>query len=271
MPPLPAEVVAFDWRSAPAHCRIAYLRGAMLARGSLSVAAAGSHLELVVPVDELESHAALATAVGHPAGLRVRRGRGVLTWKNSESIVGLLRRLGASASTLELESRLVGRAVHGHLNRVVNAEHANLRRAVAAAQRQLSDIDALDGRGDLARLPKPVRRVAEARRRAPEATLAELAANLDLSRSQVQRAFQTIESAALHGGEDDPGRDVTRARHEELMAVSRPVIVAGNWKMNSTPDAAASLADEIANATESRASRACSARRSSASLQCAKR
>ncbi len=151
----PDEVEAFDWRPAAAHCRIAYLRGAVLAHGSLSVAAAGSHLELVVPVDELESHAELAVAVGHPAGLRIRRGRGVLTWKNSESIVGLLRRLGASASTLELESRLVGRAVHGHLNRVVNAEHANLRRAVAAAHRQLNDIDALDGRGELARLPKP--------------------------------------------------------------------------------------------------------------------
>ena len=165
----PMNVEAFDWRSAAGHCRIAYLRGAVLARGSLSVAAAGWHLELVVPVDELESHAQLAAAVGHPAGLRIRRGRGVLTWKNSDSIVGLLRRLGASASTLELESRLVGRAVHGHLNRVVNAEHANLRRAVAAAHRQLADIDALDGRGDLARLPKPVRRVAEARRRSPEA------------------------------------------------------------------------------------------------------
>jgi len=203
----PSDGPPFDWRTAEAHCRIAYLRGAVLARGSLSVAAAGSHLELVVPEDELESHAELAEAIGHTAGLRIRRHRGVLTWKSSELIVGLLRRLGASASTLELESRLVGRAVHGHLNRVVNAEHANLRRAVAAAHRQLTDIEALEESGDLARLPKPVRRVAEARRRAPEATLAELAANLDLSRSQVQRAFQTIESAALHGGEDDDGQD----------------------------------------------------------------
>jgi len=34
------------------------------------------------------------------------------------------------------------------------------------------------------------------------------------------------------------------------MAVSRPVIVAGNWKMNSTPESAGSLATEIAAATE---------------------
>ena len=207
-----SEIEAFDWRTVAAHCRLAYLRGVVLARGSLSVAAAGSHLELVVPPDELDSHAALAAAVGHPAGARTRRGRGVLTWKNTESIVGLLRRMGASASTLELESRLVGRAVHGHLNRVVNAEHANLRRAVAAAHRQLADIDALDERGRLGRLSRQTRRVAAARRRAPEATLAELAANLDLSRSQVQRAFQAIESAALHADGDEAGAGDVGAR-----------------------------------------------------------
>jgi hypothetical protein len=106
--------------------------------------------------------------------------------------------MGASAGTLELESRLVGRAMTGHLNRVVNAEHANLRRAVRAARRQLDDIDALERRDALRRLPRDARRVAAARRRAPEATLSELAARLDLSRSRVQRAFEQIGSAALH-------------------------------------------------------------------------
>jgi DNA-binding protein WhiA len=196
------DVGGFDIATAPVHCRISYLRGAVLAHGSLSVSATGSHLELVVPGDELAAHADLVAGLGYPAGARVRRGRGVLTWKNAETIVNLLRLLGASATTLELETRLVGRSVHGHLNRVANAEHANLRRAVAAASRQLADIELLDGRGELSRLPKQVRRVAESRRRAPEATFAELAANLDLSRGQVQRAFQFIESAALHAGEE---------------------------------------------------------------------
>jgi DNA-binding protein WhiA len=200
------DPATFDLDVAPPHCRVAYLRGVFLAHGSLSVSAAGSHLELVVPGDELDRHASLADGLGYSAGTRLRRGRGVLTWKNAETIVSLLRRLGASATTLELEARLVGRAVHGHLNRVVNAEHANVRRAVAAASRQLSEIELLDGRGELRRLPKQVRRVAESRRRAPEATLAELAANLDLSRGQVQRAFHVIEGAALHLDAASEGR-----------------------------------------------------------------
>jgi DNA-binding transcriptional regulator WhiA len=57
--------------------------------------------------------------------------------------------------------------VAGQLNRVVNAEHANLRRAVAAARRQLADIESLERQGTLRRLPRQVRLIARARRRAP--------------------------------------------------------------------------------------------------------
>jgi DNA-binding protein WhiA len=140
---------------------------------------------------------------GLPANARLRRGRGVLTWKSADTVTDFLRRIGASASTLELESRLVHRALSGHLNRVVNAENANLRRAVIAARRQLSDIDSLERRGVLRRMTPDVRRVAAERRRAPEATFSELATKLEMSRSQVQRAFDQIGSAALHDVTDE--------------------------------------------------------------------
>jgi DNA-binding protein WhiA len=193
----------FDWDAAKDHCRTAWLRGAFLARGSLSVTSTGTHLELIVDGADLEGMAERLAAIGLPAGARVRRSRGVLTWKNADTITELLRRIGASAATLELESRLVHRALTGHLNRVVNAENANLRRAVDAAGRQLADITALEARGALPRLPRDARRVAAERRRAPEATLSEIAATLDMSRSQVQRAFDLIGSAALHDVSDD--------------------------------------------------------------------
>ena len=188
----------FEWATAPEHDRIAWLRGALLAHGSLSVTLTGTHLELIVDPADLEPLSAWLAANGYVAGARLRRGRGVLTLKSAESILGLLRRLGASGVTLEMESRLISRAVTGQLNRVVNAENANLRRAVAAARRQLADIESLERQGALRRLPRHVRLIARARRRAPEATFSQLAADLDLSRGQVQRAFGVIESAALH-------------------------------------------------------------------------
>lgn len=193
-----SPITRFDWDAAAGHCRVAYLRGTVLAHGSFSVGTAGTHLELLVDPDELSIASRRLAEMGYPAGVRIRRGRGVLTWKNAAAILDLLRLVGASGVTLEIEARLVGRTLHGHLNRVVNAEHANLRRAVAAARRQLAEIEALERSGALRRLPPRTRRVAAARRRAPEATFSELATGLDLSRGQVQRAFERIGSAALH-------------------------------------------------------------------------
>jgi DNA-binding protein WhiA len=192
----------FDWTSAADHCRAAYLRGAFLARGSLSVTSTGTHLEVVVDPSEMNALAEHLSAVGLPPNKRLRRGRGVLTWKSADQITELLRRMGATTATLDMEARLVSRQMTGHLNRVVNAEHANLRRAVTAARRQLDDIEALEASGGLRRLPRDARRVAAARRRAPEATFSELAARLDLSRSRVQRAFEQIGSAALQHESD---------------------------------------------------------------------
>jgi len=198
-----ATDASFDWDSAAEHCRTAYLRGVFLAHGSFSIGATGTHLELIVDADDLDEMARRVAQAGLPANARMRRGTGVLTWKSADMITDFLRRIGASAATLELESRLVNRALTGHLNRVVNAENANLRRAVIAARRQLDDIDALEARGVLQRLPRDVRRVATERRRAPEATFSELATTLGMSRSQVQRAFGLIEGVALHDTTDE--------------------------------------------------------------------
>jgi DNA-binding protein WhiA len=191
----------FDWRAAALHCRTAYLRGLMLAHGSLSISGAGTHLELVLPLTAADDATGRVAALGYPAGVRARRGKGVLTWKDADSIIGLLRRLGASAAVLEIETRLLGRSLRGHMNRVVNAESANVRRAVEAAHRQLSDIEVLEQTNGLRGLSRQTKRVVAARRSAPEATFGELAAAVGLSRGQVQRAFYEVESAALHHGD----------------------------------------------------------------------
>jgi DNA-binding protein WhiA len=188
----------FDWYAAQRHCRLAYLRGLLLAHGSLSVSGTGTHLELVLPMAHASVIAEGVKELGFPAGRRLRRERGVLTWKDSESIIDLMRRLGSTSAALELETRLLGRSLRGHMNRVVNAESANLRRAVDAAHRQLANIETLERGDELRRLSPRARRVVDARRRAPEATFAEIAASLGMSRGQVQRAFDEVESAALH-------------------------------------------------------------------------
>ena len=192
-----------DFPALPEHCRMAYLRGRFLARGSLSLAGGRTHLEFVLRPDEAPTLAGWLSVAGLPASWRLRRGRGVVTWKSGETVGLFLRRIGAGAALLELEARQVSRALRGELNRVLNAESANLQRSVAAAGRQLAAIELLNADGRLGAQPYVVRLVADGRRETPEATLTELAERLSLHRSAVQRALDRLERLAL-GEEEVP-------------------------------------------------------------------
>lgn len=192
-----SDIPAFDWDAAAEHCRVAWLRGLFLAHGSLSLVGGRSHLEFVVEPDEAPVLATRLEAIGLPASVRLRRGRGVVTWKSGESIGHFLRVLGGGAALLELEARAVARALRGELNRVINAEAANLQRAVAASSRQLEAIAVLAADGRLAAQSHPVRAVAAARREIPEATLAELAERAGVHRSAAQRALERLERLAF--------------------------------------------------------------------------
>jgi hypothetical protein len=206
---------AFDWPAAAEHCRMAYLRGLFLAHGSLSLASGRTHLEFVVDPEVAPSLAERLGDVGLPAAWRIRRRRGVVTWKSGDTVGLFLRRIGAGGALLELEARQVSRALRGDLNRVLNAESANLQRAVGAAGRHLAAIGELDVDGRLAEQPYVVRLVAEARRETPEATLAELAERLGLHRSAVQRALERVERLALHPDEG-AGRRTARAARRTI-------------------------------------------------------
>ncbi len=201
----------FAWGTARDHCRAAYLRGLFLAQGSLSLASGRTHLEFVVDAAQAPALAARLAEEGMPASWRIRRGRGVVTWKSAETIVTFLRRAGAGAALLELEARQVSRAMTGELNRVINAESANLTRAVEAAGRNLAAIEVLTADGRIAAQPYVVRVVADARRDSPESTLAELAERLGMHRSAVQRALERIERLALNDDGDAGRRSAGRS------------------------------------------------------------
>jgi DNA-binding protein WhiA len=174
-----------------------------LSRASLSLASGRTHLEFVLEPGPAATLAGRLADVGLPANVRLRRGRGVVTWKSTERVGSFLRGIGGGSALLELEVRQVARSMRGDMNRVLNAESANLQRAVAAASRQLAAIDMLEADGRLGGQPYVVRAVAAARRETPEATLAELAERTELTRSAVQRALVRMERLAFDPA--DPG------------------------------------------------------------------
>ena len=198
-------IATFDWDASADHCRLAWLRGLFLAHGSLSLSGGRTHLEFLVSAPDAALLAARLGRADLPASWRIRRGRGVVTWKNGDLVGTFLRRIGAAGALLEVEARQVSRALRGDLNRVINAESANLQRAVGAAGRQIAAIDDVAATGELARQPYVVRSVAAARRETPEATFGELAERLGIHRSTVQRALARIERLALLPDDGDRG------------------------------------------------------------------
>lgn len=224
----PTTSSSFEWTRAADHCRMAWLRGTFLAHGSLSLSG-GSHLELVVPPSRVDVLAARLSEIGLSAPLRVRRGQGVITWKGRDKVLTFLRRAGASAAALELESRAITRTLGSDLNRVLNAENANLKRSAEASTRQIAAIEQLEGAGRLERLPGFERDLVRLRRAEPGHTISDLAAQLSVSRGRVQRSLERVESmaeairpeptwddaghaAGAHRGQLEDAHDIVRGR-----------------------------------------------------------
>ena len=179
-------------------CRAAYLRGAFLGGGSLSIHGS-PHLELrTASADSATLLRELAAADDVVLGVVERDSHAVAYAKSWEAIESLLALAGSSETVLALEERAVLAATREQANRRANADHANLVRTSRAAQSQLDAVERLRAEGTLDRLPDSLREAAELRRRHPTASLRELAARTDppASRAAVHRRLRRLEELA---------------------------------------------------------------------------
>jgi DNA-binding protein WhiA len=165
-------------------CRAAYLRGAFLGAGSISLGQS-PHVELRTSSRESAGVLArLARAEGVELAVAERATHSVAYAKSWETIESLLAVMGATETVLTLEERAVLAETRGRANRLANADHANLVRTSRSARRQLQALARLD----VGTLPDPLRDAAELRLRYPTASLRELAT----------RASPPVTKAALH-------------------------------------------------------------------------
>ena len=186
----------WTWADAKACDRRAFLRGVLL-NGSISLGRAGTHIEFVFR-DPSRARRLLEwlRSVGVHGGTLVRRGRSVVYLKGQEEVATLLRLTGANRTLLDFEAGRVARDVRNRLNRLLNAEEANVDRTVRAADRQLQAIAQLAASGELDRLPDGLRDAAVQRQRQPDADLDTLASALGVSRSAVNHRLRRLVALA---------------------------------------------------------------------------
>jgi DNA-binding protein WhiA len=172
-------------------CRAAYLRGAFLGAGSISLGRS-PHVELrTTSIESAEFLVRLAAAEDVELASVERTSHAAAYAKSWEAIESLLAVMGAAETVLALEERSVLAETRGRANRLANADHANLIRTNRSARRQL---DAL-ARLDLDALPDRLKEAAELRLRHPTESLRELAARADppATKAALHRRLRRLE------------------------------------------------------------------------------
>ncbi len=186
---------------ARACCRAAYLRGALLATGSVSAPPA-AHLELrTATTAGARFLADIAAADGFALAVGARRGHALAYAKSADTIADLLAFVGASDAALRLGERAVVAATRERANRLANADHGNIGRTTAAAEAQLRAIERLRADGRLEHLAPELRELAELRVRHPTVSLRELADRCrpPASKAAAQRRLAKLRRLAANG------------------------------------------------------------------------
>ena len=143
--------------------RLAFLRGAFLAGGSVTDPAKRYHLELITSHYKVSRETyALLLDVG-------------FYFKQSNYIEDFLTAIGAQVAAMGVMEAKVEKDLRNGVNRRVNCETANLTKVVDASIGQLAAIRKLEENGVLRTLPQKLQQTAQLRRDNPEATLSELA------------------------------------------------------------------------------------------------
>jgi cell division protein WhiA len=175
-------------------CRAAYVRGALLASGSVS-APPSPHLEVRSETREgAEAVAASAAAEGGELTVTERADHAVAYAKGIDRIAGVLAAAGASEAALALQERAVVGSTRAFANRLANADHANLVRTGRAAHAQLEAVRRLQRDGRLEQLSPPLREIALLRLKYPSRSLRDLAEKCDppASKSAAHRRLQAL-------------------------------------------------------------------------------
>ena len=175
-------------------CRSAYLRGALLAAGSVS-GPPSPHLE-VRSESRAGAETVAAAAMAEGAELRVssRAEQSLAYAKGIDRIAGVLAAAGASDAALSLQERAVVGSTKARANRLANADHANLVRSGRAAHSQLEAVRRLQRSRRLGELSPRLREIAELRQKHPSLSLRELGAKCDppVTKATAHRRLATV-------------------------------------------------------------------------------
>lgn len=155
----------------------ALVRGAFLARGSISDPDASYHADISMPdEDSAEEIARAMRLIELPAKISRSRGRWTVYVKSGDAVSEFLGRIGASGAYMKMESARVMKEMRGGVNRQVNCDSANIAKTQRASEKQREAIERIERAIGLEKLPASLGELARLRMENADATLEELGA-----------------------------------------------------------------------------------------------
>ena len=175
--------------------KVAYLRGAFLAGGSVNRPEAQYLLQIVSrTAAEQILIRDLLTKLDFNAGLCERKKRFVVWLREGDTVCDFLGMIGAAAAVERFEVARNLKEVRAQVNRIVNVETAALNKSIRATQQQLADIKILLDKK--APVKERFREAMQLRLDNPSCTIGELAEKINMSRAGLVYRYQIIHRLA---------------------------------------------------------------------------
>lgn len=193
-------IVPDEWLVPEGKAR-SYLRGAFLAAGSVNNPETSRyHLEIYSLYEEQATQlAGLMNRFDLNAKVVERRSGFIVYLKEAEKIGDMMKVIGATNAMFRMEDVRIIRDMRNSVNRLVNAENANLDKTVNASQKQIDDILFLDEEIGLGRLPEKLKEIAEIRllhREEPLSALGQYVPSGVISKSGVNHRLRKLTKMA---------------------------------------------------------------------------
>ena len=184
-------------------CKKAYLRGAFLASGSINSPETSAYHMEIQSFSDSQANVIKKICDEYDLNAKVSQNkRGFITYiKEAEKIADFLRVIGASNSLFEFEDSRIKRDFKNSINRVINCDIANEKKAMDAANKQLEYIEIIEKRFH-ENLPDSIKEAIFLRKTYPESSLLELSyASLEhydkqISKSALNHRFRAIKDLA---------------------------------------------------------------------------
>lgn len=156
--------------------KIAFIRGAFLAGGSVSDPEKSYHLEMTTSHISVSREAySILLDMGFPPKEAKRSGSSMLYYKQSDAIADFCTWLGAPVTAMKIINAKVDKDMRNAINRKVNCDSANADKIVAAAHEQIQVIREIDQEIGLENLPPKLQAAAFLRIANPSSSISDLA------------------------------------------------------------------------------------------------